>query len=87
MSKDYDITSLVNDINFSDNMLNNYNGLLLTNAEVAILNRYNIDYQNCFNLNELLYKIESILYDENIEELDQISSSIAERNYYQNTNK
>lgn len=87
MSGDYDITSLVNDINFSDNMLNNYNGLLLTNEEVAILNRYNIDYQNCFNLNELIYKIESILYDENIEELDQISSSIAERNYYQNTNK
>ena len=87
MEKDYDVVSLIGDINFNENMLNSYNGLLLTNKEITILNRYNIDYNNCFNLNQLLYKIEDILYEEEIEELDEISKDIAERNYYQNTNK
>lgn len=87
MTKNYDINSLVSEINFNDNMLNDYNGLLLTNKEVTVLNRYNIEYSNCTNLSQLLYQIEEILNEEQLEDLEEVSKDIAERNYYHNTNK
>ena len=88
---EYDIEKLVGDLDFfSGKLVNCANGIVLTNKEIEVLDRYNIDYKSCVNLKEILMKIEELFYDEDVEsfdDLDAISLSIAERDYYQNTNK
>lgn len=85
------IKEISNSIDFSSNLLNDFgNGILLTNREIEVLNKYSIDYKGCSNLKSLIIKIEQVLNEEeldDIEELDYISETIAERDYYQNTNK
>ena len=87
--KEYNIDELVSGLDFESNMLNNINGLLLTSREIEILDRYKINYKNCKSLKEVIFEIEDILNDMEIidEDLDYISSTISERDYYQNTNK
>lgn len=84
---EYDIDSIIDDLDFKSNSINDINGLLLTNKEIEVLERYNIDYKNCSSLKDIIYMIEDILSEEEIEELDLISQSISERDYYLNTNK
>lgn len=87
---DYDIDYLVSNLDFHSNKLNTVgNNLMLTNKEIEILDRYKINYLKCNSLKEILFEVEEILNDMDIvdEELDQISQSISERDYYQNTNK
>ena len=84
---EYDIDSIIDDLDFKSNSINDMNGLLLTNKEIEVLERYDIDYKNCSSLKDIIYVIEDILSEEEIEELDLISQSISERDYYLNTNK
>ena len=63
------------------------NGLLLTDEQIEILNKYDINYLKYSNISSLIYEIEEILNDEYNDELDKISSELAEFNYYNNTNK
>ena len=76
-------------MDFSSNSFQNINGMMLTNHEIDILKKYKIDYLNCKSLKEIIFEIEEILNDMDIvdEELDYISNSISERDYYLNTNK
>lgn len=62
-------------------------GILLADEEVEILDRYHIPYQNCNQLTEILYYIDKILEDELVDELENLSIQLSERNYYQNTKK
>ncbi len=89
MDRDFDIDKLVGEIDFEANKFNNINGLMLTNREVEVLDRYNINYKNCFSLKEIIFQIEDLIQDMDIveEDLDYISVTISERDYYQNTNK
>ena len=90
MNKEFNIDRLISDMDFSSNMLSDIgNGIMLTNREIDVLNRYQIDYKSCLNLKEIIYKIEDVIENEedDIDELDYVSSTIAERDYYQNTNK
>ena len=78
------------DYNFDENFISYRKGnVKLTNREIEVLDRYKIDYKNCKNLKELLFEIEEIINDMDIvdEDLDYISYTISERDYYQNTNK
>ena len=85
---EYDIDSIIDDLDFKSNSINDINGLLLTNKEIEILDRYNIDYKKCISLKEVIYLIEDTLdLEEDSEDLELISQSISERDYYQNTNK
>lgn len=84
---EYDIDKIISEMDFTSNSLNDINGLLLTNKEIEVLNRYDIDYKKCVSLKEVIYLIEDILEEEEIEDLELISQSISERDYYQNTNK
>ena len=84
---EYDIDSIIDDLDFKSNSINDINGWLLTNKEIEVLERYDIDYKNCSSLKDIIYMIEDILSEEEIEELDLISQSISERDYYLNTNK
>lgn len=89
MEKEYDIEGLVSNIDFNSGSFQNINGMMLTNHEIEILDRYKIPYKKCNNLKEIIFEIEEIIEDMDIvdEELDYISSTISERDYYQNTNK
>ena len=89
MKRDYDIDDLIGKIDFQSNSFQNINGFLLTNHEVDVLNKNHINYKKCKSLKEVIYEIEEVLLDMDIvdEELDLISSSISERDYYMNTNK
>lgn len=89
MDKEFDIDSLVGQIDFESNKFNNINGLMLTNREVEVLDRYNINYKSCTTLKEIIFQIEDLIQDMDIveEDLDYISGTISERDYYQNTNK
>ena len=89
MNKEFDIDSLIGQIDFESNKFNNINGLMLTNREVEVLDRYKIDYKKCTSLKEIIFEIEDIIQDMDIveEDLDYILSTISERDYYKNTNK
>ena len=88
---EYNIKELLGAIDFEKNKFQETKqNLFLTNYEIAVLKKYHIDYNNCKTAKEILQKVESIISDlEDLEqeELDQVSMSIAERDYYQNTNK
>jgi len=80
---------LVKEMDFSSNNLNEVNGFLLSNKEIRVLDEYNIDYLKCNSLKDVLFRIEEVLNDMDIvdEELDYVSSTIQERDYYQNSHK
>ena len=77
-------------MDFTSNQLRQVNkNLSLTNHEIEVLNHYKIHYQKCNSLKEVLFEIEEMIGDMEIvdEELESVSQSISERDYYQNTNK
>ena len=59
------------------------NGVPLTDNEVGILGRYNIDSSKAKDMNELLYMI-SRVEDPDDDELTLLADHLAEVNYYQN---
>ena len=69
--------------------LNNVNSFLLSNYEMEVLDRYNIDYNNCSSLKDVLFLIDEILNNSTDEmtDLEEISISIGDRDYYQNDRK
>lgn len=90
MREEYDIDNLVQNIDFTSGKFQDIgNGLFLTNHEIEVLKQYSIPYQNCHTLKEISFLIEDLMADMDIvdEELDFVSSSISERDYYQNTEK
>lgn len=88
---EYNIDEIISSLDFKSSKLNNLsNGLVLTNNEIDVLNKYNIKYKSCSSLKEVLMLVdEKFNYEEvdNPDELDSVSASIAERDYYQNSNK
>ena len=88
--KEYDVDSLVSNIDFTSGSFTDIgNGIMLTNREIEVLDRYDINYKNCNSLKEIIFELEEILNDSDIidEDLEDVSVSISERDYYENTNK
>lgn len=63
------------------------NGLMLSDDDIAILKRNGLNYQDYNNLKSLLFAIESLLDENEDEELEELSIRIGECNYYNYTNK
>ncbi len=84
-----EINDILNNIDFDNNKLIKINNnLYLTNNQIDILKRYNIDYETSNSLRDLMIKIEDILdYEEDIPELEELLDRLSERNYYEFTNK
>lgn len=61
--------------------------LYLTNKQIEVLEKYDIDYHT--SIEELLFKLDEILNESDGEyiDLEEVSNSISEFNYYHNTNK
>ena len=63
------------------------NNLYLTNSQIDILERNNIDYETSNSLRDLMIKIENVIDFEENEELELLLDNLSERNYYENTKK
>lgn len=86
--KNYDIEKLISEINFNDNFIGYHrNDIVLTNKEIAVLERCNINYKSIASNTLLLNEIDSFLEEEDDDELEEIALNIYERNYYLNTRK
>ena len=59
--------------------------LYLTNKEIEVLDRYDIDYHT--SIEQLMFNLDEILNENDYEDLEEVSNSIAEFNYYHNTKK
>lgn len=85
--KEYNINELLNNIDFNKNKLVKVNEkLYLTNYQIEVLNKYGIDFQN-LNLSSIIFLGEEILEEDDYDDLDEVIRELAERNYYENTNK
>lgn len=83
-----EIKNILNNIDFDNNKLIKINdNLYLTNNQIEILKRYNINYEISNSLRDLMIKIEEILDYETIDELENLLNTLNERNYYENINK
>ena len=71
------------------NFLKKYNNIYISDEQVNILKKYNINIEKYININELIYDIEECLNDSYIEleDLEWVSQTLSEYNYYNNTNK
>ena len=76
----------------SDFLIETKNKLLINESDINTLKKYDIDVNKYTTINELLYKIDDILTnedlsDDEVDELDYIANTLQERNYYLNVNK
>lgn len=87
--KDVNIDELVEEIYDDKTMIKmRGNGIYLSDNQIEVLQRYNIDYRKYVSLSSLIFDIESILNEEtDLEDLEEISNKLSELNYYNNTNK
>lgn len=88
--KKVSVDELIDDLKIEDDFLvNRGNDIFLSNNQIQILKRNNINYQKYNNLSSLIFEIEEFLNDtENIDdELDILLNDLSEINYYKNTNK
>ena len=65
------------------------NNFLLKKNEMEVLDRYDIDYKNCSSLKEVIYLIDEVFQDsyDDMVDLEEVSISISDRDYYVNSNK
>lgn len=63
--------------------------IYISEEQISILEKYNINIDKYINVNELIYDIESYLNDsyEELDDLEWVSQTLSEYNYYNNTNK
>lgn len=87
--KKLDINDLTKDVYNDKTMLKmRGNGIYLSDNQIEVLKRYDIDYSKYSSLSSLIFEIEEILNNEtDIEDLEEISQRLSELNYYNNTNK
>lgn len=80
---DKDITEIFNKT-INDNKLKKINSYYLSNYQMNVLDNFNIPYSKCGTARDLLYYLQDIVDDE---ELDEVAREIEEYAYYHETNK
>ena len=80
---------LDNILDIENNKINRIkNNIYLSNNQIDILKRYNINYLKYKDISSLIFDIETLLNDGYGDiDLENLSSSLQELNYYNNTNK
>lgn len=87
--KQIDISELTKDIYNDKNMIKmRGNGIYLSDNQIDVLKKYDIDYTKYSSISSLIFEIEEILnYETDLDDLEEVSKSLSEINYYNNTNK
>ena len=84
--EEFDIESLVKDINFEDNaMAYVKNDIVLTEKEVRILKELDINYESYTSMSSLIIALDEYVDDD--PDLEEVLKDMSDRNYYMNTNK
>lgn len=87
-SKDISIDEAIKVANYEELLLKRReNNLLLSDYQVAVLNRNGININKFINIRDLLFEIENCLDDYFDDELDLVGSQISEYIYYSDTKK
>ncbi len=84
------INDVTDNLHLQDRLLTKINdNLYLSKQEIALLELNHIPYQTCSSLKELLMLVEEELasVDYTDDDLENLSATLAERNYYYFTNK
>ena len=64
------------------------NDIYLSDSDIKILEKYEINYLNYSNMQELLFDLEEILNNNYVDnDLEELSIKLDEYNYYFRTNK
>ena len=63
------------------------NGLMLSDNDIEILKRNNINYLEYASLESLIFAISEALDEEDNDELEELNIKLGEYNYYNYTNK
>ena len=83
---EFDIESLVNDIDFEKNSIEYVNGeIVLTKKEINLLNSLEINYKGYTSMSSLINAVEDVTDDD--PEIEDMLKDMSDRNYYLNTNK
>lgn len=82
-----DIENLSDIVGGGDKFLEKHGNIYISLEQINILKKYDIDINKYSNINELIYDIENILNEYDYDDLEWVSSSLSEYNYYNNTNK
>ena len=85
--KEYKIEDLIESMHINESNLVGSGNYVLTKKEVDILNFMGIDYKKYNNYKDLMFVIEDIidnedLEDEELDSLDYVLDQISERDYY-----
>ena len=84
--EEFDIESLVKDINFEDNSIAYIkNDIVLTEKEIRILKELDINYESYTSMSSLIIALDEYVDDD--PDLEEILKDMSDRNYYMNTNK
>ncbi|MBR4672203.1 MAG: hypothetical protein IKO78_03250 [Bacilli bacterium] len=84
--EEFDIESLVKDINFEDNAIAYVkNDIVLTEKEVRILKELDINYESYTSMSSLIIALDEYVDDD--PDLEEVLKDMSDRNYYMNTNK
>ena len=68
--------------------LKRHGNIYISDEQLDILKKYDINIEKYNNVSELMYEIESYLNSgEAFEDLEWVSQTLAEYNYYNNVNK
>ncbi len=88
-NKELDINELTKDVYNDKSMIKmRGNGIYLSDNQIEVLNRYDIDYKKYNSLSSLIFEIEEILNEEvDVDDLEDVSAKLSELNYYNNTEK
>ena len=82
-----DLDALINNA-LNDNALVKINDkVYLTKYQIAVLDRFHIEYNSCNDISEILFLIDDYLDTDFEEELDDVGKSLQEFSYYNFTNK
>ena len=86
--KEFDL----NDESFVSNdskFLKKHGNIYISDEQNKILLKYDLDVNNYKTVSELIYDIEEYLNDsyEQLDDLEWVSQTLSEYNYYNNTNK
>ncbi len=78
-----------NFIDSNGKFLHKHNNFYITDEQINILNKYDIDINKYKNVEELIYDIEYCLNNSygDLSDLEWVSTNLSEYNYYNNTNK
>lgn len=83
-----DIDNIVKKV-IDDNKINKItDDMYLSNRQIEVLNKYDINYKKFYHIKDLIFEIETIINENSdLDDLENLSIELSEFNYYYNTRK